>query len=97
MRPIIAVMVVSLVAACPTGCGRYVAAPAPTAPAASQSPAPVEAHPKPREATDEERQLYAEREMQSAGLEKFTGGDAVVTVLVVVLLVIIILILLKKI
>lgn len=95
MRPIIAVMVVSLLAACPAGCSR--SAPTSRAPAATQSPAPVAIQSKPREATDDERKLYAEREEQSAGLEKFEGGAGIATVVVIVLLVIVILILLKKI
>lgn len=96
MRPIIAVMVVSLLAAGPAGCSR--SAPASSAPAATQSPAPVAVRSKPpREATDDERKLYAEREKQSAGLEKFEGGAGIVTVLLIVVLVIVILILLKKI
>lgn len=96
MRPIIAVMVVSLLAASPAGCGR--SAPTSRAPAATQSPAPAVAiQSKPREATDDERKLYAEREKEAAGLEKFEGGAGIVTVLVIVLLVIVILILLKKI
>ena len=95
MRPIIAVMVLSLLAACPAGCSRN--APTFHAPAATRSPAPVAIQSKRSEATDEERKLYAEREKQSAGLEKFEGGAGVVTVLVIVILVIVILILLKKI
>ena len=88
-------MVVSLLAACPAGCGRSVRTS--SAPAATQAPAPVAIQSKPREATDDERKLYAEREKQSAGLEKFEGGNGIVTVLVIVLLVIVILVLLKKI
>jgi hypothetical protein len=92
MRPIIAVMVVSLLFV-PVGCAE---SRLPRAPVASPSPVPVQTQPAPREASAEERQLYAEREMQSAGLEKFRGGDGgVVTVLVVVLLVVVILVLLK--
>ena len=95
MRPIIAVMVVSLLAACPAGCSRR--APTSHVPAAARSPAPVAVQSKPREATDQERKRYAEREKQSAGLEKFEGGAGVVTILVVVVLVLVILILWKKI
>ncbi len=98
MRPVIAVLVVSLVAGSPAACGNTRP---PSAPVASHSPAPVELamrSPKPREASDGEREKYAEREMQSSGLEKFKGGDAgVVTVLLVVVLVILILVLLKRI
>ncbi len=95
MRPIIAVMVVSLLAACPAGCSR--SAPTSHMPAATRSPAPVSVQSKRREATDDERKLYAEREKQSAGLEKFEGGAGVVTVLLIVVLVIVILVLLDKI
>jgi hypothetical protein len=96
MRPQIAVIVAFLLAVYPAGCGTTRVA---RAPAASRAPAPVEMpiQSKPREATDQERERYAEREMQSSGLEKFRGGDGVVTVLLVVVLVIVILILLKKI
>lgn len=96
MRRTMVVVVVSLLAIYPAGCGHRLS----RAPAASQSSAsqsPVTTHPKPREASEEERERYAQREMQSAGLEKFTGGAGVVTVLLVVVLVIVILILLKKI
>jgi hypothetical protein len=93
MRPLIAVMVVSLLFV-PVGCAE---SRVPRAPAATPSPIQVQAQPTPRrDATQEERQLYAEREKQAVGLEKFRGGDAgVVTVLVVVLLVVVILMLLK--
>lgn len=97
MRPVLAVIVASLLAVYPAGCGNTRVA---SAPVASRAPAPVEIpmqSSKPREASDEEREKYAEREMQSSGLEKFKGGDGVVTVLLVVVLVIVILILLKKI
>jgi hypothetical protein len=63
--------------------------PRPTA--AHHSPAPLQTQPA-REATPQERELYAEREQQAAELEKFRGGNAsLVTVLVVVLLVVLIL------
>jgi hypothetical protein len=98
MRPVIAVLVVSLVAGSPAACGNTRVA---SAPVASRAPAPVELtmrSSKPREASDAEREKYAERETKSSGLEKFKGGDAgVVTVLLVVVLVILILVLLKKI
>jgi hypothetical protein len=69
--------------------------PRPRPTAASDSPSPVKTQPT-REATPEEGELYAEREQQATGLEKFTGGNhSLVTVLVVVLLVILILYLLK--
>jgi hypothetical protein len=94
MRPVIAVIVVSLLAVYPAGCGNSRLA---SAPVATRSPAPVAIQSKPREATEDERKRYAERETQSAGLEKFEGGAGVVTVVVIVLLVIVILILLGKI
>ena len=97
MRRVMAVIVVSLLAIYPAGCGNSRLSRAPVASQASRSPAPVASQSKPREATDEEREKYAEREMQSAGLEKFKGGAGVVTVLLIVVLVIVILILLKKI
>lgn len=94
MRRALAVFVVSMLAVYPAGCGNTRMTRAPAASQTSQAPAPAQS--KPREATDGEREKYAEREMQSAGLEKFKGGDAVVTVLLIVVLVIVILILLKK-
>lgn len=100
MRRVMAVIVVSLLAVYPAGCGNTRLSRAPAASRTSQtsqSPAPVASQSKPREATDEEREKYAEREVQSAGLEKFEGGAGVVTVLLIVVLVIVILILLKKI
>lgn len=99
MRRLMTVIVVSLLAVYPAGCGNTRLSRAPAASQTShtsQTPAPVASHSKPREASDEEREKYADREMQSAGLEKFKGGAGVVTVLLIVVLVIVILILLKK-
>ncbi len=99
MRRAVVVLVVSALAVYPAGCGNTRLSRAPAASQSShvsRSPAPS-SHAKPREANDEEREKYAEREMQSSGLEKFKGGAGVVTVLLVVVLVILILVLLKKI
>jgi hypothetical protein len=93
MRPMIAVIVVSLLSVLPVGClGNR----PPREPAASHSRAQLQVQPTPREASDEERQLYAQREKQANELERFKGGDAgVVTLVVVVLLVVLLLIVLK--
>lgn len=74
------------------GCGRYSSSVSP--PAASRS-APVAAAGERTPASSGELARYAEREKQSAGLERFEGGrmsDA--TLIVVILLVVIIIILL---
>jgi hypothetical protein len=94
MQRVIAVVVVSLLAVYPAGCGNTRMS---RAPVSTRSPSKVPVQSKPREASKEEREKYAEREVQSSGLEKFKGGGGVVTVLLIVVLVIVILILLKKI
>jgi hypothetical protein len=86
-------LLLALVALFPLGgCGRYSSG-SPPPPAASRT-VPATTAPERTPASDGELARYAEREKQSAGLEKFEGGrmsDA--TLIIVILLIVIIIVL----
>jgi hypothetical protein len=92
MRPTIALMVVSLFFLPLQGCTVRSAPSAVT----RQSQPQVQTQAARKQASDSERQAYAEREHQAGKLEKFKGGShGIVTLILVVVIVIVILYLLK--
>jgi hypothetical protein len=85
---LVTILSLAFVVGCGTAARRPAAQQAPAASAVAAAP------PARRPATPEELERYAEREQQSAGLEKFEGGRIDTGTIVIVLLLVIIIILL---